>query len=137
VATFVKCIAHFLYLTDRKKEVIISGGFNIYPADIEQVLAEFPEILDAAVVGVPSNKWGETPIAFVRAPGSDALEIKEKVNSKVGKFQRVAQVVLVDDIPRSSIGKVLKRELRDAFLRESEEHAGNNSDATAKIRKEV
>lgn len=111
----------FLYLTDRKKEVIISGGFNIYPADIEQVLTKFPEVLDAAVVGVPSHKWGETPVAFVRAPGSDALKIMQKVNSKVGKFQRVAQVVLVDSFPRSSIGKVLKRELRDTFLRKSEE----------------
>ncbi len=127
----------FLYLTDRKKEVIISGGFNIYPTDIEQVLAEFPEVLDAAVVGVPSSKWGETPIAFVRAPGSDALEIKERVNSKVGKFQRVAEVILVDDIPRSSIGKVLKRKLRDAYLQDNGEQAGNNPDATAKTRNQV
>lgn len=111
----------FLHLTDRKKEVIISGGFNIYPADIEQVLAEFPEVLDAAVVGVPSRKWGETPIAFVRAPGSDPLEIMQKVNARVGKYQRVAEVLLVADIPRSSIGKMLKRKLREVYLRENKE----------------
>ncbi len=126
----------YLQLTDRKKEVIISGGFNVYPADIEQVLAGFPEVLDAAVVGVPSRKWGETPIAFVRAPGGNSLEIMQKLNAKVGKYQRVAQVLLVDEIPRSSIGKVLKRNLRDAFLRDNEELADIKLDSSTQIRTE-
>jgi acyl-CoA synthetase (AMP-forming)/AMP-acid ligase II len=109
----------FLTLMDRKKDMIISGGFNIYPSDLEAVLREHPSVADGAVVGVPSEAWGETPIAFVvRAKGASesAEQIREWVNSRVGKTQRLTALELVEELPRSPIGKVLKRELRDAYV---------------------
>ncbi len=106
----------FLTLMDRKKDMIISGGFNIYPSDLEAVLAKHPAVVEAAVVGVPSDAWGETPVAFVAVRGQAEPEaIKAFVNGQVGKTQRLAEVVIVDSLPRSHIGKVLKRELRDSW----------------------
>ena len=106
----------FLTLMDRKKDMIISGGFNIYPSDLEAVLVQHPAVVEAAVVGVPSDAWGETPVAFVAVKGeADAEAIKTFVNGQVGKTQRLADVKIVDSLPRSHIGKVLKRELRDAW----------------------
>jgi long-chain acyl-CoA synthetase len=108
----------FLVLMDRKKDMIISGGFNVYPSDLEAVLRGHPDIADCAVVGVPSEAWGETPVAFAvlrngAAPGAEAL--REWTNSRVNKIQRLAAVEIVDSLPRSAIGKVLKRELRDSY----------------------
>ena len=105
----------FLTLMDRKKDMIISGGFNIYPSDIEAVIAQHPDVADVAVVGVPSTNWGETPVAFIVSRGASADDIRAWANTKLGKTQRLAAVVLVDDLPRSHIGKVLKRDLRDGF----------------------
>jgi len=109
----------FLVLVDRKKDMIISGGFNVYPSDLEAQLRRHPEVQEAAVVGVPSERWGETPVAFViRRTGSDvdAQEIQQWCNLRLGKVQRLASVQLVADLPRNPLGKVLKRELRDAYL---------------------
>ena len=110
----------FLILFDRRKDMIISGGFNIYPSDLEGVLRKHPAVHEAAVVGVPSEQWGETPVAYVvpqpgQAPQASALQ--QWLNNQVGKTQRVADVVLTDQLPRSEIGKVLKRELRDWYAR--------------------
>ena len=105
----------FLTLMDRAKDMIISGGFNIYPSDIEAVLVALPGVVEAAVVGVASEAWGETPVAFVVAPNGDAESLRAAANAQLGKTQRLAAVVLVDELPRSHIGKVLKRELRDGF----------------------
>ncbi len=109
----------FLTLMDRKKDMIISGGFNIYPSDIEHELHQHPDVAESAVIGVPSDAWGETPVAYVALkPGSAATadEVKAWVNARVGKTQRVADLRLSDALPRSAIGKVLKRELRDAYV---------------------
>jgi acyl-CoA synthetase (AMP-forming)/AMP-acid ligase II len=109
----------FLTLMDRAKDMIISGGFNIYPSDLEAVLVSLPGVVEAAVVGVASEAWGETPVAFVVAragvPGTDAETLRAAANARLGKTQRLAAVVLVDELPRSHIGKVLKRALRDGF----------------------
>ena len=151
----------FLVLMDRKKDMIISGGFNIYPSDLELVLSTHPEVAEAAVVGVPSDRWGETPVAWVvlraaepaaasgeqaqgpqqaggeQAPGQQgrdeqraepqaspdqvpdlqgrAAAIRDWVNAKVGKTQRLADLIVVEALPRGTIGKVLKRELRDSY----------------------
>ncbi|MGE0740349.1 MAG: class I adenylate-forming enzyme family protein [Hyphomonadaceae bacterium] len=105
----------FLELMDRKKDMIISGGFNIYPSDLEAVLRQHPDVADAAVVGVPSAEWGETPVAFVVSRGADGDVIKAFANARLGKMQRLSAVELIDDLPRSHIGKVLKRELRDSY----------------------
>lgn len=111
----------FLTLMDRKKDMIISGGFNIYPSDLEVVLREHPDVDDVAVVGVPSERWGETPVAFaVPRPGASlsADQLFAWANERLGKTQRVAAVQMVESLPRSAIGKVLKRELRDGFRSE-------------------
>ena len=108
----------FLVLFDRLKDMIISGGFNVYPSDHEATLRTHPAVLEAAVVGVPSAEWGETPVAFIeRAPGDDtpAETLRAWLNGRVGKTQRLAALRYVDDLPRSPIGKILKRELRDRY----------------------
>lgn len=104
----------FLILMDRRKDMIISGGFNIYPSDIEAELRKHERVADAAVVGVISEQWGETPVAFVVGDVA-AGDLKKWVNERLGKTQRVADVVVTDDLPRSAIGKVLKRELRERY----------------------
>jgi acyl-CoA synthetase (AMP-forming)/AMP-acid ligase II len=105
----------FLALMDRRKDMIISGGFNIYPSDLEAVLRGHPGVADVAVVGVPSQAWGESPVAFVvpaaGAPGADAL--RAWANERLGKTQRLVDLRLLPELPRSDIGKVLKRQLRD------------------------
>jgi acyl-CoA synthetase (AMP-forming)/AMP-acid ligase II len=106
----------FLILMDRKKDMIISGGFNIYPSDLEAVLAQHPAVADCTVVGVPSDEWGETPVGFyVPRGGATATpdEIRTAINDKLGKTQRLSRLYRADELPRSAIGKVLKRELRD------------------------
>ncbi|WP_343521196.1 class I adenylate-forming enzyme family protein [Sphingomonas sp.] len=106
----------FLILMDRKKDLIISGGFNIYPSDLEAELGKHPGVRDCAVVGVPSEQWGETPVGFyVPADATAAEDILGAVNAVLGKTQRLSALVPVDELPRSAIGKVLKRELRDRY----------------------
>lgn len=107
----------FLTLMDRKKDLIISGGFNIYPSDIEAELSKHPAVRDCAVVGVPSEQWGETPVGFyVPADETPAADVLAAINAVLGKTQRLAALVPVDELPRSAIGKVLKRELRDRYV---------------------
>jgi len=108
----------FLVLMDRRKDMVISGGFNIYPKDLEAVLREHPDVEDAAVFGVPSARWGETPVACVvlRAGRSvDLAVLRVWANERLGRTQRLAAVQALDELPRSAIGKVLKRELRERF----------------------
>ena len=109
----------FLTLLDRKKDMIISGGFNIYPSDLESVVRTHPAAAEVAVVGVPSERWGETPVAFVVLKAeatASATELLAWVNERVGKTQRLAALEVVPALPRSAIGKVLKRELREDFV---------------------
>jgi acyl-CoA synthetase (AMP-forming)/AMP-acid ligase II len=108
----------FLFIAERKKDMIISGGLNVYPRDIEEVVAEHPDIAEVGVVGIPHPKWGETPLALAvpRSGASpDTEEIKQWANAKLGKHQRLYAVVLRDELPRNAIGKILKRELRDEY----------------------
>jgi acyl-CoA synthetase (AMP-forming)/AMP-acid ligase II len=109
----------FLYVVDRKKDMILSGGQNIYPADIEIVLRGHPAVAEVAVIGVPSERWGETPLAVVvLQPGQSAAaaELLEWTNSRVGKQQRLSAIIWRDRLPRNPNGKVLKRELRLEYL---------------------
>ncbi len=108
----------FLTLLDRRKDMIISGGYNVYPSDLEGELRVHSDVADVAVVGVASEQWGETPIAFVvprDAAKADAKQIMAWYNARAGKTQRVSDLRFIDELPRSAIGKVLKRELRDLF----------------------
>jgi acyl-CoA synthetase (AMP-forming)/AMP-acid ligase II len=112
----------FLVLGDRKKDMIISGGFNIYPSDIEAELNQHSTVAESAVVGVPSREWGETPVAFVVLRPSDsevtADALKQWLNDRVGKTQRVADLRVVETLPRSEIGKILKRDLVSHYTRD-------------------
>ena len=103
---------------DRRKDMIISGGFNIYPSDLEAVLFKHDGVADAAVVGVASREWGETPVAFVVLKtdrNETAEQVRQWTNERLGKTQRLSAVELVESLPRSAIGKVLKRELREQY----------------------
>lgn len=106
----------FLHLLDRKKDMIISGGFNIYAADLEAVLRKHPNVADVAVIAIPSRDWGETPLGLV-VPKGDATpdQIRDWANDQLGKTQRLSAVEFRDDLPRSEIGKILKRELREPY----------------------
>jgi acyl-CoA synthetase (AMP-forming)/AMP-acid ligase II len=108
----------FLTLLDRKKDMIISGGFNVYPSDLETELRVHPDVADAAVVGAPSEQWGETPVAFVVCRPQATLDentLLAWINARLGKMQRLSALRFIDALPRSPIGKVLKRELREQF----------------------
>jgi acyl-CoA synthetase (AMP-forming)/AMP-acid ligase II len=111
----------FLYLVDRKKDLIISGGVNVFPKDIEEIIVQHPAVREAAVFGIPSDKWGETPLATVilHRPGEITEdELCNWINERVdGKHQRVQAVVFMEDFPRSTAGKTLKREMREPYWR--------------------
>jgi acyl-CoA synthetase (AMP-forming)/AMP-acid ligase II len=111
----------FLVLLDRRKDLVISGGFNVYPADLEAVLSGHPDVAEVAVVAKPSVAWGETPFAFVvpaKGTAPDPEHLREWANARLGKTQRIAGIALLDVLPRNAIGKVLKRELRALVARE-------------------
>ncbi len=109
----------FLYLVDRKKDLIISGGVNVFPKDIEEIIVQHPAVREVAVFGVPSEKWGETPLAAVILKRSGEVtepELCDWINERVdGKHQRVQAVVFMQDFPRSTAGKTLKREMREPY----------------------
>jgi long-chain acyl-CoA synthetase len=108
----------FLILSDRKKDMIISGGLNIYADDLELALLADPDVTDAAVIGVPSDAWGETPYGLVvlrDGATRTAEQICADANTNLGKSQRLSAVEAREVLPRSSIGKILKKELRIPF----------------------
>ena len=108
----------FLYILDRKKDMIISGGINIFASDIEDVLTRHPDVQDAIVIGIPHEKWGETPMAVViPIPGASLSEadMLAWLNPKLAKYQRLSAIEFRDDFPRNALGKVLKRKLRDPY----------------------
>jgi long-chain acyl-CoA synthetase len=111
----------FLFLTDRVKDMIISGGENIYPAEIENALAEHPAVADVAVIGVPDARWGETVKAIVvPRPGMDARPeaIIAFARARLAHFKCPTSVDLVEGLPRNPSGKILKRELREPYWRD-------------------
>ena len=111
----------FLTLLDRKKDMIISGGFNIYACDLEAKLREHDAVADVAVIGVPSSQWGESPVAFVvQRAGHEisGVDLREWINARVGKTQRLADLICVQELPRNALGKILKRELRARYRSE-------------------
>ncbi len=107
----------YLYLKDRKKDLVISGGQNIYPADIEAVMLEHPGVREVAVIGVDNPRWGESPFAVVvgNQAAADAAGLCEWTNDRVGKHQRLVGAAFIDELPRNPNGKVLKRELRGEY----------------------
>ena len=108
----------FLYISDRLKDMIISGGENIYPAEVEQAIMELPEVSAVAVIGIPDDKWGEVPRAVVsRAEGRELSEreITEHLSSRLARYKIPKTVVFVEDLPRTASGKIRKADLRRDF----------------------
>ena len=108
----------FVYLVDRKKDMIISGGFNVYPNEVEQVIWNHPSILDCAVVGIPDEKWGESVTAIVELKAGATLDAAELIafcKQHLGSVKAPKTIHVWPALPRSSIGKVLKREIRQRF----------------------
>jgi fatty-acyl-CoA synthase len=110
---------NFLYIVDRAKDMIITGGFNVYSIEVEQALLQHPDIMDSAVFGLPDDKWGERVAAVVQLhAGRDlsAEDIKSFVKARIGSVKAPKQVDIWPDLPRSKVGKVLKKEIRAKFL---------------------
>ena len=106
----------YLYIVDRLKDMIVSGGENIASSEVERVLYEHGSVLEAAVVGRPDDRWGEVPVAYVVLSSPEATttpeELVEHCRRQLAKFKVPKHVVLIDELPRNPSGKVLKRELR-------------------------
>jgi acyl-CoA synthetase (AMP-forming)/AMP-acid ligase II len=111
----------FVELVGRAKDMIISGGFNIYPSDLEAELAHEEDVVEAAVVGIASRQWGETPVGFVvlRDGARECDAIMAAVNARLGKTQRLSALHAIEEMPRSHIGKLLKTDLREEAERRS------------------
>jgi fatty-acyl-CoA synthase len=110
-----------IYIVDRYKDMYISGGENVYPAEVEQVLFQLEEIADAAVIGVPHEDWGETGMAFVvLKPGKtlSADAILDHCRKNLAKYKVPAHVANINELPRNAAGKVLKRVLREQYSKE-------------------
>lgn len=111
----------FVYIVDRWKDMYISGGENVYPAEVENVIYQLPEIAEAAVIGVPHERWGETGLAVIVLKdgcGIDRLTVVEHCLERLAKFKVPNDIAVVDELPRNATGKVLKRELRTRFVGE-------------------
>jgi long-chain acyl-CoA synthetase len=109
----------YLYITDRLKDMIIAGGSNIYPAEIEAVLVQHPDIIDAAVIGVPSEEYGEQPLAFCEAkPGAQAESVLAFCRERLARYKLPRDVIFVDELPRNPTGKVTKAVLRAPYWRD-------------------
>jgi acyl-CoA synthetase (AMP-forming)/AMP-acid ligase II len=109
----------FIYVVDRKKDMIISGGENIYSAEVENALAGHPGIADVAVIGARHERWGETPVAVVvpaDPAGPPTLdELTGWLRDRLASYKKPTALVVVDELPRSAAGKVLKHELRSKY----------------------
>ncbi|WP_321490157.1 AMP-binding protein [uncultured Hyphomonas sp.] len=108
----------FLHISGRKKDMIITGGFNVYPSDLEAVLCSHPQVKEAAVIGLPCPRWGETPFAVITCRDPDTVtrsELLEWANGHLGKTQRLSGLDIVEGLPRGSLQKVLKAELRRTY----------------------
>jgi acyl-CoA synthetase (AMP-forming)/AMP-acid ligase II len=108
----------YIAIVDRKKDMIISGGFNVFPNEVEQVVTQYPDVQECAVIGVPDAKWGESVKAIVQLkPGTeiDQQALIEFSKEKLGSVKAPKSIDFVTDLPRSPVGKVLKTELRKRY----------------------
>jgi len=113
----------YFYIVDRKKDMFISGGENVYPAEIEKVLYEHPAVYMCAVIGLPDAKWGEAGVACVALkPGQSTTEeeLLKLMTGRLAKYKVPKSVTFMDSLPISAAGKILKRELRDQFIKQGE-----------------
>ena len=114
----------FLYIVDRAKDMIISGGFNVYSAEVEQALLQHPDVQDSAVIGLPDEKWGERVVAVLQLHAGKSVspaDIQAFVKARIGSVKAPKQVEIWPDLPRSKVGKVLKKDVRAALLQTHKE----------------
>ena len=107
----------YITIHDRVKDMIISGGENVYPAEIENVLIGLDGVSDVAVIGLPSDRWGESPLAVIvpATPDLTAAEVMAHCQGRLARYKQPKGVVFIEQIPRNPTGKALKRALRDQF----------------------
>jgi long-chain acyl-CoA synthetase len=108
----------YLFLTDRVKDMIVSGGENVYPIEVEEALAQHPDVADAAVIGVPDERWGETVKALVIARNGATPEPEALIafaRERLAGYKLPRSIELVAELPRTPTGKILKRELRERY----------------------
>lgn len=111
---------NFLYIVDRAKDMIITGGFNVYSTEVEQAIMQHPAVQDCAVVGLPDDKWGERVVAVLQlhpGPAPTPEELKAFIKERIGSVKAPKQIEIWDDLPRSKVGKVLKSEIKDILRR--------------------
>ncbi len=109
----------YLYIVDRAKDMIITGGFNVYSVEVEQALLQHPDIQECAVIGLPDDKWGERVVAVIQphaGKSPEAMQVRDFVKSLIGSVKAPKQVEIWTDLPRSKVGKVLKRDIRTTLL---------------------
>jgi acyl-CoA synthetase (AMP-forming)/AMP-acid ligase II len=114
----------YVYICDRKKDMIISGGVNIYPAEVEAVLHHHPQVMDAAVFGIPDDEWGESVYAIVQPRPGETLDLGEVdafVSERLAAYKRPRAYEVRDELPRTESGKLLKRLLRDEFWQDRDQ----------------
>ena len=105
----------YLTLHDRSKDVVISGGSNIYPREVEEALLEHPQVSEACVVGAPDQEWGEVVVAFIVVVAVEQIntaDLDAHLLARIARFKRPKRYVVVDELPKNSYGKVLKKNLR-------------------------
>ena len=107
----------YLFIVDRAKDMIITGGFNVYSAEVEQALMAHPAVRDCSVVGLPDEKWGERVVAVVQLQaGAEPAELVAFAKERIGSVKAPKQVHVWPDLPRSTVGKVLKTTIRERLL---------------------
>jgi long-chain acyl-CoA synthetase len=108
-----------LYIVDRLKEMIITGGENVYPREVEEVLFELPEVSECAVIGLPDPEYGELVTAVIKpAPGAtiDPADLRARLKKKLSAFKVPHRYITVEELPKSAAGKILKRSLKEMFV---------------------
>jgi len=121
----------YLWIVDRKKDMIISGGENIYPAEVEDVIHAHPKVADVGVVGMHDKKWGESPLALVVVmPGEELTgeEIIAFTRERLASYKTPKQVIFVDELPRTPTGKILKKDLRAQYVEGGDRSLVDRSD---------
>jgi long-chain acyl-CoA synthetase len=108
----------YLFIVDRLKDLIITGGENVYPREIEEALYQRPEVQECSVVGLPDQQWGERVVAFIVPKEGEAVsgkELKSFLKARLSPYKVPKEYVMLKELPKGSTGKILKRELKETF----------------------
>ena len=112
----------FFYIVDRKNDMLISGGYNVYPREVEDVLLGFSGVVEAAVIGLPSERWGDRVIAVVAGKRElDAEKLMQFARNNLANYKRPKEIKIWSELPKSAANKILRRSIRDKILQENPE----------------